>query len=297
VKDVSGTESSSATSDGVDLSTRTLPDFLIVGAMRCGTTSLSNFLSRQPRIGVARGKELHYFDRHHVLGLAWYAQHFEELGKAIVGEATPNYLYKAEVPRRIADEIPNAKLVAILRDPVQRAESHYWHRVARADEPLPMLEALEAENERLAEPARTFPEHVAYVDRSRYGEQLRRYQQWFPVDQMRIIILEEVDRNPVEQMTSLLRWLDPGCPRPDLTPTMWPRRDNSHMRFRSQRLRKLVRRVPGIAGRAIGSVNAVRQAYPAIDPEAEAFIRSRLRDDRRVLEEVLGRSIDVWSPL
>ena len=283
---------------GVDDSpTVRLPDFIIVGAMRCGTTSLSNFLGRQPRIGIARSKELHHFDRQYESGLDSYARHFEQFEEPVVGEATPNYLYRPEVPARIADDLPNVKLVTILREPLRRTQSHYWHRVARDDEPLPFLEALQAEDDRLADPQRSFPELVAYIDRSRYGAQLRRYRRLFRSDQMRVIVLEEIDLDPVGQLTSVLAWLDPDGPNPNVVSSMWPRRDNSYIRFRSQRLRILARLAPGVVGRALGSVNAVRQPYPAMDAAAEAFIRSRLREDRKMLEELLGRSVDVWPPL
>jgi len=274
-----------------------LPDFLVIGAMRSGTTSLANFLDRQPQTAVAHGKELHYFDRHYDRGMAWYAQYFEMMTKPVVGEVTPMYLYRADVPARIASDLPDVKLIGILRDPVQRAQSHYWHRVARDIEHLPLVDALKAEEARMADPATTHPGHVAYVDRSRYGEQLQRYRAVFPPDQLRILILEEVDRDPVGELTSLLAWLAPSPPGPEVTPTVWPRQDNRHIRFRSQRLRTLVRRTPGALGRVLGAINAVHDPYPAPSSAAAAFIRSRLRDDRRVLEHILGRPVDVWSPL
>lgn len=210
-----------------------LPDFIVIGAMRSGTTSLANFLNRQPR----------------------------------------------------------------LRDPAQRAQSHYWHRVARDIEHLPLVDALRAEEARMADPATTHPGHVAYVDRSRYGEQLQRYREVFPPDRLRVLILEEVDRDPVGELTSLLAWLAPSSPGHEVTSAMWPQQDNRHLRFRSQRLRTLVRRTPGALGTVLGAINAVREPYPAPSRAAAAFIRSRLRDDRRVLEDVLGRPVDVWSPL
>lgn len=274
-----------------------LPDFIIVGAMRCGTTSLANFLDRQPYTAIAHGKELHYFDRQYESGLAWYAQHFETLAKPIVGEATPMYLYRADVPGRIAGDLPDVKLIAILRDPVQRAQSHYWYRFARGLESMPLLDAMMAEEDRMADPATENPAFIAYVDRSRYGEQLIRYREVFPPDRLRVLILEEVDRDPVGELTSLLAWLAPSSPGHEVTSAMWPQQDNRHLRFRSQRLRTLVRRTPGALGTVLGAINAVREPYPAPSRAAAAFIRSRLRDDRRVLEDVLGRPVDVWSPL
>lgn len=265
--------------------------------MRCGTTSLANFLDRQPYTAIAHGKELHYFDRQYESGLAWYAQHFETLAKPIVGEATPMYLYRADVPGRIAGDLPDVKLIAILRDPVQRAQSHYWYRFARGLESMPLLDAMMAEEDRMADPATENPAFIAYVDRSRYGEQLIRYRELFPPDRLRVLILEEIDRDPVGQLTELLAWLVPASRHPDVTSSMWPQRDNRHMRFRSQRVRNLVRRRSGVLGKALGAVNAVRAPYPAPSAAAEAFIRSRLRADRRVLEDVLGRRVGVWSSL
>ncbi len=128
---------------------RTPPDFVIVGAMRCGTTTLCRQLEGTGAVGITRPKELHYFDRRYDRGPAWYGAQFP-VRSGPVGEATPNYLYHPEALARLAADVPGVKIVVVRRDPAARAWSHYWHNVARGKEPLDFAAALDAEPARLA---------------------------------------------------------------------------------------------------------------------------------------------------
>jgi hypothetical protein len=118
---------------------RLKPNFIIIGAQRCGTTSLYNYLTRHPSILPARVKEVHYFDYKSYRGLLWYKANFPMLTHKlkryikqktiITGEASPFYLYHPHAFKRIAQVLPNIKLIVILRNPVDRALSHYIHEV------------------------------------------------------------------------------------------------------------------------------------------------------------------------
>src|ERR1051326_983405 len=105
---------------------RRLPTFLIIGAGRSGTTSLARYLGSHPHVFMARAKEMHFFDSDSKTR-EWYRPRFAEARRqTAVGEATPNYLYEPAAIKRMAAIVPEARLIAILRDPVDRAYSHYW---------------------------------------------------------------------------------------------------------------------------------------------------------------------------
>src|SRR5438105_3273690 len=126
---------------------RLLPDHLIIGTQRAGTTSLYKYLVKHPAIAHALTKELRFFDLHYDRGFGWYrsrfpsVRHRERLRRAkglsmIVGESSPDYLFHPYAPARIARDLPNAKLVVLLRNPVDRADSPYWPPPARGVDSL-----------------------------------------------------------------------------------------------------------------------------------------------------------------
>ena len=129
-----------------------LPDFLILGEMKCGSTTLWQLLSKHPRIFFPDEKELHFFNARpdRPLSASDYERCFASSDSDhLLGEATPNYLFDEDASVRIHRTIPEARLIAILRDPVMRAWSHYWHNVRRGREPLSFQRALAAEPERI----------------------------------------------------------------------------------------------------------------------------------------------------
>lgn len=179
-----------------------LPDFVIIGAQKSGTTSLFNWIAGHPGVRRCLGQEVHYFDRHAGRGPVWYRAHFAHpllaRGK-VTGEATPYYLFHPGVPQQAARLLPDTRFIAVLRDPVARAVSHYHHERRKGREPLDMLEAFRAEDARLApELARlaqggrsAVHQHHSYIARGRYAEQLER---WFAaVGRDRVLVLKGED--------------------------------------------------------------------------------------------------------
>ena len=177
---------------------RDLPDFVILGAQRSGTTSLYDWLSDHPAVVPATRKEVHYFDLHYDRGLGWYRAHFPMgHGAHLTGEATPYLLFHPLAPERVARDLPpTTRFVVLLRHPVQRAVSHYWHERRMGTESETLAVAVAAEEQRLAgadeqvrRGAASFAHlHQSYAARGRYAEQLRR---WFDhVEPARILIVE-----------------------------------------------------------------------------------------------------------
>ena len=133
-----------------------MPDFLIIGTQRGGTTSLYNYLLARPQIAAATRKEVHFFDNNFHRGIPWYRAHFPSLiqgdmaetirgQRFITGEASPYYLFHPHAPARAALVVPKAKLIVLLRNPVDRAYSHYCRMVKKGRETLSFEDALAQE--------------------------------------------------------------------------------------------------------------------------------------------------------
>jgi hypothetical protein len=206
---------------------RQAPDFLILGAAKAGTTSLHHYLSEHPEVSPPLIKEIHYFDHAHHRGRGWYLAHFPPTAAAagITGEATPYYLFHPLVPRRVASDLPGARLIALLRNPIDRAVSHHNHELVDSYEDLPFEEAVEREEKRLlgeeariaADPRyRSFAhQHHSYLARGRYAEQLERWFEQFGHDRLLVLSAEELFAEPGRCVEEAQRFLglEPVPPR------------------------------------------------------------------------------------
>ena len=197
---------------------RPLPDFLVIGAQKAGTTALYAYLRWHPGITGPSWKEVSFFDRHWARGEGWYRGQFPLRSEGnLVGEASPSYLFHPLAPERARAVVPNAKLVALLRDPVDRAYSQYQHEVALGREPLSFEDALDAEDERtrgeverlVADPrafSRAWWDHT-YAARGLYAEQLERWLAVFPREQLLVVSTDELGERPAETYASILAFL------------------------------------------------------------------------------------------
>jgi len=203
---------------------RPLPDFLVLGAQKAGTTALYSYLRRHPGITGPSWKEVSYFDRHYARGPAWYRGNFPLRRAELVGEASPSYLFHPLAPERAAALVPGARLIALVRDPVERAYSQYQHSVDFGREPLSFEEALDREEERLegeverlcADPryfSSAWWDHT-YVARGLYAEQLERWYAAFPHEQLLVLANEELSERPAETYARVLEFL--GAPPHEL---------------------------------------------------------------------------------
>lgn len=262
---------------------RALPDFVIVGAQKAGTSSLYHYLTLHPRVEGASTKEVHFFDTHFDKGLAWYRSHFPVRAsltarrrgreRLLTGEASPYYLYHPHVAARIARHLPEARLLVLLRDPVDRALSHYWYMVQLGREPLPLDEAFAREAERLdAEKARLAADpgyrsvphsRFSYRDRGLYAEQLGVYLRHVDRRQLRVLSSERMFADPQAVF-------DEACAHLNLAPHPLP----------------TTRRVNAGTARPAASEAS----------EAEARLRGALRDYYRPHNERLWTLLGVDEP-
>lgn len=206
-----------------------LPDFLIIGAQKGGTTFLYNVLRRHPHVEAAVKKEIHFFDTSRFRrGVDWYRTHFprqqqEDGQRVITGEASPYYLFYPHAARRVAETIPQAKLIALLRNPIDRAYSDYQHTLRQGNETLGFNEALDLEEERLRgekekiladESYRSIDyRRSSYLARGIYVDQLEEWHRYFDPKQLLILKSEDFFASPLETLELVLEFL--GLPERD----------------------------------------------------------------------------------
>lgn len=216
---------------------RALPSFLIIGAAKSGTTSLYSYLGQHPNLIRGYSQEVHFFDGgldpnrdDFARGERWYRKHFpliDDMGDADqTFESSPLYIYHPLAAERMYRLLPRVRLIALLRNPIERAISHYFHERRHGREPLELGQALAAEEARL-QPALARGDfkdvafiHLSYKRRGLYGEQIQRFRQYFPADQMMIVNHEQLFADPHAGLRRIFAFLgvDPDFVVPALRP-------------------------------------------------------------------------------
>ncbi len=199
---------------------RQLPDVIIGGAQKSGTTYLAELLAAQPEFFLPAIKEIHFFNAFWGRGPSWYAAHFQLRGSgARQIDASPSYMIFDAVPQRIRELCPDAQLIFVLRDPVARAHSHYQHNVRAGWEQLGFADALAAEDERIA-PALAAMERdpsdlgiayglYSYRTRGMYARFLSAFHDVFPSEQILVLDSARLFSNDAAELTRLEDYL--GC--------------------------------------------------------------------------------------
>lgn len=290
-----------------------LPDFLGLGAMRCGSTTLWAMMKQDPRLAFPAEKELHYFDNRAGFfdrGLYAYSDWFADApADALCGESTPEYLYLDEARQRIRQVLPDAKFICILRDPVQRAWSHYWFRVRQGYEKLSVEKALDAEPARMRSDDEMTRLRFRYVSWGLYADYLERYEQDFPRQAMCVVTLEELKRNPAQVMARIQRHLGLK-PRNGFSAdngklehknlAMHPRwrwlytHSRRALRWAEEDDNSLVRRGVGKVANRLTKANE-REGIPQMPEHVRARLAEAFAESDRRLAKWLGRELP-WAP-
>jgi hypothetical protein len=210
------------------LRTYKLPTVLIIGAQKGGTTSLASYLAAHPNVVSPRSKEVHFFDLDYEKGAEWYRSQFPvgarrrlgsqwHHGRLLAFDATPYYILHPQAAVRASRLIPNARIIILLRDPVHRAYSHYYHEVRLGNECLSFENAIAAEPSRIAgeaERLRSEPfyqsfgyQHFSYLERGNYSDQIRQWLNHFRPDQFLVLSSEQFFENPANEYRRVLRFL------------------------------------------------------------------------------------------
>lgn len=298
----------------------TLPNFLIIGAQKSGTSSLYRHLRAHPEVFMGRSKEPKYFalesedfgfrapytlpdtvDR--FANLEQYQALFEEAnGASAIGEASTWYLHSPIAPARIHRHVPDMKLVAILRNPVKRAYSNFLHnRNYLKIEPLEEFGAAVAAEEERRE--REWGHPWYYKDKGRYYKHLRRYYDLFAAEQIRVYLLEDLKRDPIELLHDLYRFLNVDD---TFTPDFSQRYNVSAQNTRSESVHTFLDKphpiktilkpfVPKWLRRRLkATVHERNRVKPQIEPGVYMEIQTELRDDILHLQELLERDLSAW---
>ena len=268
-----------------------LPDFLVVGAMRSGTTSLFRYLEAHPEIAMV-DKELGFFTERFDEGIDWYKSRFAAAGSArVLGEATADYLARESAMNRIADVLPAVRLVASLRNPIERTWSHYGLLQARGRETRSFEEALDAEEAALAEHGPNAP-GVIYLYHSDYGVHLERAFRLFGDGQIHVSIFERMVSDPAATYRSICGFL--GVDDTYVPPNLG-RAVNPHVGFRSLRVRSWSKRLPTPLRRVVARVNTKQaEPRPDLDPAVRARLAAFFAPRVARVEELLGDELSEW---
>jgi hypothetical protein len=249
-----------------------LPNFLIIGAARCGTTTLYEYLQEHPDIYLPKSKrpEPHFFlkEKEYKKTIHYYSQkYFSDVQEQkAIGEASTSYICHEFVAERIQNHLPDVKLIVMLRHPVERAYSNYWHTVKSGLETVSFEEAVLTERGRLAaitDPTWLEIEPFAYVKRGFYYKQLKTYLQYFARSQILVLLLDDLERTPLNTMSSVYDFL--GV-------------DNSFL--------------PSSLGRID---NRSTPEGVEISCEIRSLLIDQYKNDLEKLEGLLGRSLQSWK--
>lgn len=268
-----------------------LPDFILIGAMRAGSTSIASYLGAHDDVFVSARKELHFFDWHWNRGVDWYRSQFRGAKSgSMAGEATVSYVVYRETMERLAATCPDVRLLMVLRNPVDRAYSHYWYNRMLGYEPLSFREALAAEAGRPSGPAerRTFE----YAGRSRYLEQLRRVEEFFPREAVHVVLFEDLTARPGSTFRSVCRFLGVDD---SVVPSNVGEAMNGHAVYRSKLVARTQRLLPQRIRRATRRMNRKETGYPPMADDVRAGLEEMFSDEIRGLSMWLGRDLSVWT--
>jgi hypothetical protein len=276
-----------------------LPNLVVIGGLKCGTTSLHHYLNLHPEISMSRPKELNFFvaELNWPLGPDWYAAHFDPAA-AVRGETSPHYTDRPRldgVAARMHEVIPHARIVYVVRDPIDRTLSHYLHNLGGGYDDRPLEDALASEES-------------AYVDRSRYAFQLEPYLDAFGPDRIAIVSREELRDSRAPTMRRLFEFLGVD---PDFSSPEFAREWETGAAKGSGRFRLLDRavRLPGLRAldrnfdrlperlrwrveRLVHDPGSGAAEKPALPASMRARLAELFRPDVARLEEIAGRSFD-----
>jgi hypothetical protein len=260
---------------------------VVIGAMKCGTSSLHHYLRSHPQISMSRLKELNFFveEKNWSRGFDWYRSRFDD-DLPVWGESSPNYSKHplfAGVPERMHAALPDATLVYVMRDPIERIVSHYVHNVSNGRETRELDEAL------------ADPEDNNYVTTSRYHHQLQRFLKHYDRSRLLLCELGELSRQPLEVVRRICEAV--GV-EPELDAGALGR--VYHRTSRKRRPNALARKVEKLPGgwamrHVLPPLFTTPLEKPRLDPELRGRLAEILKPDVDALRDLWGRDLEEWS--
>jgi hypothetical protein len=286
------------------------PTFLVIGAYKSGTTTLHHVLRAHPQVFVPERREPSFFafaDEPDPTNPAWQRSVRDEAeylalfagaeGAVAVGEVSPEYLLHPAAPASIARRTPDVTMLAVLRDPAERAFSDWVMYRREGDEPLSFEAALDAQDERQSRGEPT----GFYLAAGQYAEQVARFIDVFGRDRLHIWLYEDVSRDADTAYAEMFAAIgvDPGAPQPQRqhhNVGAVPARSVDRLAYAARtRLRPVTRRLP-LAGarRRVSAVLDDRLVKPSLEPETRTRLVDHFRPDIARLQDLIGRDLSVW---
>lgn len=282
-------------------------DFIGIGAARSGTSWLANCLRAHPEICLSEPKDIRYFNfqdheqginKNHEKSFSWYMNHFRHCtANKIKGEFSAIYLYDKNAPSLIRKFFPEVKLIACLRNPIDRAYSQYW-----------MWRSYQRIENRAFEYA--IREESQYIERGYYSKQLKRYLEFFSIDQMFILLFDDMINHPLEELCKVFKFLNVSTDT-DISSKILRKKVNPSRKVKiksletmlhsSQRLLinlrlsflSFILRKIGVSSLIMKS-NTVPFNYPDMKLETRKYLRNVFKDDIKELEKLLNRDLSHW---
>lgn len=286
-------------------------DFIGIGVNKAATTWIFHCLKQHPEICTSTPKEVNFFNRNYEKGVAWYLSHFAHCpsSQPTKGEYSPNYLHNESAPARIHEHFPETKLIVCLRNPIERILSAYYYNLARGKHRFKNVE------ERLAK-----DENVLDLEKGLYAKHLERYLEYFPREQILILIYEDIEKDPYAFMRQIYQFLGADD---SYTPSRVGEKSNvtvqnlTYLRGVNQFIygaRRTLRKsayydpmmrfftITGIKwlARTIVKLNRrKRNLAPMrekpVDPQLRAQWQEYYREDIAKLEKLIGRDLSFWQ--
>lgn len=294
----------------------TRPNFFIVGAPKCGTTALHNALSAHPEVFLSANKEPHFFARDLKVGRGWcvrdetdYLGLFSErVSEKQIGEASPWYLFSTTAAQEIHEFQPDAKIIILLRDPVDLIHSvHLQHLNTANEDLLDLREALSAEADRARGeriPKRApFPDCLAYRSIGRLTAQVNRYLELFGPQQVKVLLLDDLRADERGYLRDVCRFLEIDESVQLSFGRRNPSRDLTIVDLMLKRLHYKTRLIPDVQRKIPkvikalyrGAVRLLPTARPTgISDELRSELADELRDDVAQLSRLIGRDLSAW---
>jgi hypothetical protein len=285
-----------------------LPNFLVIGAEKSATTWLYNRLKEHPDIFMPETKEIHFFNKYdsnfnekdifNENNLGYYKKFFKRFnGEKAIGEVTPMYLCDPYAPKRIKQILPKVKLIAILRNPIDRAYSHYWMAKSKGHTDLNFKKIVENKEDK-------------FIKRGLYFNQLKKYYDLFDQCQIKIIIFSEIKKNEELVLKDIYNFLDVNS---DFITENLNNRENSSSKYRSKFLVNFISRTSdlfrlklkmgfiinflkkiGVAD-FIKNINKESYNYPKMKDEYREKLIDYYKKENYRLSKLINKNLDYWS--
>ena len=272
-----------------------LPNALLIGAQKCGTKSFYEMLSDHPQIGLSRIKEPHFFDidENYLRGWKWYEGLFEEnAGKICFIEATPHYYRSRIAAERIAKNLPNIKLMLILRDPANRAYSNYWFNVGRGAERKPFDQIV-----------RTVEGHGRYISKGFYMDHIETYLSLFDKEQLKVCLFDDLLKDAEQFMREVFLFLqldaEPKVEKrhSNLTSIPSDRFSSFCLKYYSRISQLIPQKVRNklVPLKKVYRSRFMQKGYPPMSRETRLFLVDMFRDRNIALGKFIGRDLSEWN--